>query len=192
MVKRAPYRKRELVREEILQAAQELFATRPPSDVSLREIAEHGGFQHSLITRHFGTKDDLIAEVVQRTLAEYVEAVADCDDPVEGFLRGLEHVADHPASYQAMTRQVMDDTSETPTENLFARFATHRAQLEHNGTPRSEGIDLDVLTIALMAFTSGWAFMEDRWLLAAGFDDSDRSRVRAQIADLIERLIDTR
>lgn len=196
MGRRAPYRKREVVREDILQAAQELFASRSPSDVSLREIAEHGGFQHSLVNRHFGTKNDLIAEVVQRTLADYVERVGECDDPADGFIRGLEHIAEHPASYQAMTRLVMDDERDAPTDNLFARFTTHREQIAHRRKPRDGDvrvdIDPDVLTIALMAFTSGWAVMEDRWLLAGGFDDTDRTRVRGQVGELIRRLTEAR
>lgn len=190
MARRAPYRKREEVREEIIRAAEELLATRSPSEVSLREIATHGGFQHSLITRHFGTKDELVAEVVQRTLASYVDAISGCDDPVEGFLRGMEHVATHPASYHAMARALIDETRGSTAEDPLAGFEIHRARLARHGAGASDEVDLDALTVALMAFTSGWAFMEDRWLRTGGYTDADRARVRAQVTELIRRLVD--
>jgi AcrR family transcriptional regulator len=90
---RAPYRKRDEVREQILRAAEDLFATRSPSDVTLREIAEHGGFQHSLVHRHFATKDNLIEAVVQRTIEDYAAVVGDATDPADGFVRGMTHMA---------------------------------------------------------------------------------------------------
>ena len=184
---RAQYRKGDEVREDILRAAEELLATRSPSEVSLREIARHGGFQHSLITRHFGTKDALVAEVVRRTLDSYVDAVRDADDPVDGYRRALDHVADHPASFQAMARALIDSTRDSSGDDPSAGFDIHRARLAAKG---HQGADLDVLAVALMAFSAGWAFMEDRWLRTAGLTDADRDRVRDQVTELIRRLVE--
>lgn len=189
--KRRPYRKKEVVREDILRAAEELFATRSPSAVSLREIAEHGGFQHSLITRHFGTKDELLAEVIRRTLDSYIEAVRSGDDPVEGYMHAVEHVAAHPASFHAMALALLDAGRPVFGDDLQEGFSLHRDRLAAIGDSDDE-VDLEVLTVALMAFTAGWAFMEDRWLRIGGFDDADRARVRAQLGVLIRRLIENR
>lgn len=190
MAERAPYRKRDEVREDILQAAEELLATQPPSEVSLRQIARHGGFQHSLITRHFGSKDELVAEVMQRTMNAYADAVLDTDDPVDGFMRGLEHVASHPASFQTMARALMDGNRSASGDGPFTAFKVHRDRLERNRAGESGAIDLDVLTVALMALTTGWAFTEDRWLRTAGYTDADRARVRQQLSVLIGRLVE--
>lgn len=186
---RAPYRPREVVREDILRAAEQLLATRAPSEVSLREIASLGGVQHSLITRHFGTKDELVAEVLQRTMQAYADAVVDADDPVEGFMRGLDHVATHPASFHAMARVLMD-TDRSPDDGPFRAFEIHRARLARSRTDAPGGVDLDVLTIALMALTTGWAFTEDRWLRTAGLSGADRAGVREQLGSLIRSLVE--
>ncbi|HUW04012.1 MAG TPA: helix-turn-helix domain-containing protein [Acidimicrobiales bacterium] len=178
------------MREDILRAAEELLATRAPSEISLREIARHGGFQHSLITRHFGTKDDLMAEVLQRTLRAYADAVRDADDPIDGFMRGLDHVATHPASFQAMARALMDRRGTASDDGPFTAFEIHRERLERNRPGAADGFDLDVLTVALMALTTGWAFNEDRWLRRAGFRDGDRDRVRERLAELIGLLVE--
>ncbi|MFN3257270.1 MAG: TetR/AcrR family transcriptional regulator [Ilumatobacter sp.] len=191
MVERAPYRKRDEVREDILRATEDLLATRAPSEVTLRQIARHGGFQHSLITRHFGSKDELVAEVLQRTMQQYADAVRDTDDPVDGFMRGLEHVASHPASFQTMARALMDGSHPASSEGPFNAFSVHRGRLERTTIGGDLGnIDLDVLTVALMALTTGWAFTEDRWLRTAGYTDNDRARVRNQLSELIRRLVD--
>jgi AcrR family transcriptional regulator len=52
-------------REALLDAAIELFAARGPASVSIRDVARHAGVHHSLVHRHFGTKDDLLAEVIE-------------------------------------------------------------------------------------------------------------------------------
>lgn len=191
MTERAPYRKRDEVREGILRTTEELLATRAPSEVSLRQIARHGGFQHSLITRHFGSKDELVAEVVQRTMNAYAEAVLGTDDPVDGFMKGLEHVASHPASFQTMARALMDGNRSASGDGPSTAFQVHRDRLARNrSADATSTTDLDVLTIALMALTTGFSFTEDRWLHTAGYTDADRARVRRQLAELIARLVE--
>jgi AcrR family transcriptional regulator len=53
-------------REQILQAAQVLFATRPYESVSTGDIAAAAGTTRTNIHHHFGTKRDLFLEIVDR------------------------------------------------------------------------------------------------------------------------------
>ena len=39
-----------------------------------------------------------------------------------------------------------------------------------------------------MAFTAGWAFFEDWWIAATGFD-GDAERMRSEVAGVIRRLV---
>ena len=52
-------------RDALLAAAVELFAERGPASVSIRDIARHAGVNHGLVHRHFGSKDDLLAEAIE-------------------------------------------------------------------------------------------------------------------------------
>jgi AcrR family transcriptional regulator len=187
MAERAPYRKQAEVREEILQTAEKVFATRAPSEVTVREIAEAGGFHHSLVHRHFDTKENLVAEVVQRTLNDYVTAVSAYEDPADGIAAAMAHMADHPASFQAMASALLDERRGA-VDDLFPGFAAHRSQLE--ATRRAGDVDLDVLTIALMAFAAGWAFLERRWMVAGGVGDDEQARVRAEVAGILARVVE--
>ncbi|MEO1058632.1 MAG: helix-turn-helix domain-containing protein [Actinomycetota bacterium] len=185
---RAPYRKREDVTAAILGAAEDLLATRSPSEVSLREIARRAGVQHSLITRHFGTKDNLVAAVVQRTLAAQDEALADTESAADAFTAALEHIAAHPASYQAVARAVIDPERRSAGDLPTAGFEMIRERLANDGQ-LPDDIDVDIAAVALMAFASGWGFLEDRWLATAGLGDADRAVAREQVALLMQRLL---
>lgn len=197
MATRGPYRKGEVVREEILQAADDLLAERMPSEVSVRDVAERAGVQHSVVHRHFETKDRLLAEVVKRTAATYADAIADGDDPAEGFVTGMAFMADHTGSFTALARAVASSAVRDGIDR-FPGFAAHMGRLdpdgEHTGpvsaTAPDGTVDPRSLAAALMALTSGWAMLEDWWLASGGIDADDRETVRAQIATIIEDIVE--
>jgi len=194
---RAPYRKRDEVREQILEAAEQVLAERAPSEVSVRDIADQAGVQHSLVHRHFATKDALVAEVVRRTIDGYAAAVNDHADPAEAFIAGMTWMADHRPSFAALTRALMDAPPDVDVP-LFPGFDAHLQRLtpdaaKTRGRPRerSDGrVDPRVLIVTLLALTSGWAFLEDRWLATAGFSTRDRTAVRRQVATIIGHMIE--
>lgn len=200
MATRGPYRKGEVVREEILQAAEALLAERVPAEVSVRDVAERAGVQHSVVHRHFETKDRLLAEVVKRTSAHYAEAIADGDgdDPAQGYLTGMAYIADHPAGFTALARTVAASSQVRDDIDLFPGLATHIRRLAPGadrtgpvGEPTAdEPVDPRALAAALMALTSGWALLEDWWLASSGLDSTDREAVRAQIGTMVQQLID--
>lgn len=197
MAMRGPYRKGEVVREEILQAAEELLSERTPSEVSVRDVAERAGVQHSVVHRHFETKDRLLAEVVKRTAASYAEAIATSDDPAEGFIAGMDYMADHRPAFTALARTVASQEVRDDVDR-FPGFAIHMQRLAPGpagrgplGAPPADGtVDPRALGAALMALTSGWAMLEDWWLASAGLGPTDREALRAQVATIIEQLVE--
>jgi TetR/AcrR family transcriptional regulator, repressor for neighboring sulfatase len=52
-------------RDALLAAAVELFAEHGPASVSIRDIARHAGVNHGLVHRHFGSRDELLAEAIE-------------------------------------------------------------------------------------------------------------------------------
>ena len=52
-------------RDALLASAVELFAEHGPASVSIRDVARHAGVDHGLVRRHFGSKDDLLAEAIE-------------------------------------------------------------------------------------------------------------------------------
>lgn len=58
----------EVARQEILDAAERLFAKHQPEEVGLKDIGREAGVSHALITHYFGTYVGLCESVLQRRL----------------------------------------------------------------------------------------------------------------------------
>lgn len=58
----------EVVKDRILKTAAELFAKYGVSGVGIRRIAEEAGINHALIIRYFGSKENLVTEILHRQI----------------------------------------------------------------------------------------------------------------------------
>ena len=76
-------------REAIIDAAAELMATRPMTDISVREIAARAAVPHTLIYRYLGNKQDLERAVIDRTINE---VLAFTEPSPEAALGGLDRL----------------------------------------------------------------------------------------------------
>ena len=61
-----PRRDSARTRARILQAARRLFAERDITSVGIRDIASAAGVSHGLVQRYFGTREQMIAEIVRQ------------------------------------------------------------------------------------------------------------------------------
>jgi AcrR family transcriptional regulator len=71
-----PRRRRspELARQEILDAAERVFANFQPDQVGLKEVAREAGVSHALITHYFGTYAGLLEAALERRIRAVREA----------------------------------------------------------------------------------------------------------------------
>ena len=60
----------ERTKAAILEAARHLLAEQDFSAVSIRDIAAAAGVSHGLVQHHFGTREQLVAEIVRQEVAE--------------------------------------------------------------------------------------------------------------------------
>src|SRR4051794_1184656 len=58
----------ELARQEILDAAERVFAESQPDQVGLKQVAREAGVSHALITHYFGTYAGLLEATLERRL----------------------------------------------------------------------------------------------------------------------------
>ncbi len=78
-------------RAKILDAATRLFYERGTPAVGVNEVAEAAGVSKVTLYRHFGTKDDLVAEFLRRR-----------SDRVSAWLRGVADEAEGPERVLAL------------------------------------------------------------------------------------------
>jgi AcrR family transcriptional regulator len=184
--RRAPYRKPEEVRADLLAATRELLAERPARQVTVREIAARAGTQHSMITRHFGSKDALVATAVGAVASDYAAAVDSADGPGEGYVAALRHLRRLPMSGMVLTTPDAERAGEG-REERFPGYAAHLRQLLDAGAPD------DLRTRVLAGLTLGtvvaWSLMDGTILEAAGIDRDRAPEVDAVVEQLVADLV---
>jgi len=93
--------KGQLSRERILEAAVELFSERGYAASGVDEIARRAGIEKAALYWHFGSKEGLLATVLDRMDADIVEGIvkrvasgASSDERLALFVKGLERLAE--------------------------------------------------------------------------------------------------
>lgn len=202
---------RSTARERLIEAATELLAYRPPSAISIRDIAEFAGVQHNLIGRYFGSKDGLVDEVSIRFLTKYAAAVAQADSAADGFRRAFDYLLQKPGGF-VLFAQLALQSSERPQQppTAYPGLALHIAQIEAErggapspppealsppgglGAPDAPGVtprEPAVAAAAALAFIAGWSVLE-RWVtLSSHFAGGDPAALRAQMMGILDDLL---
>ncbi len=135
--KRGNYAKTAETREKILAAAMQTAEDLGFHGVSLSEIAKRAGVAVGNVSYHFGSREELLREVMQTVTAQLQQDVLVAG--VSGrnaFERGeagirayLSFIHRHPA-YARMAEQVRHHHPEIYRENLAAWLALQRAAIE--------------------------------------------------------------
>jgi len=108
----------------ILKAARELFVQQDPESVPIRRIAEAANVNHALVHRYYGTKDELLAAVLERE-AEFFAAVVDnCADADTAAIALFDALHDRGDFVTMLTRATLSGHS--ATRRSFESGALHR------------------------------------------------------------------
>jgi TetR/AcrR family transcriptional regulator, repressor for neighboring sulfatase len=165
----APLGRAEVV-SAVLESAADLFAERGPAATSIRDIAARSSVNHGLIHRHFGSKDGLVAAVLDHLgqhLAGLLEAKADgstIGDAVDRQLRVL-------------ARTSLDGFS---IGELQSRFPTMELLLQSARARHSSDLDARLAAAHTIALQLGWCLFGDFLRASTGLEDlDDRSFARS-------------
>jgi AcrR family transcriptional regulator len=111
-------------RDALLSAAVELFAEHGPASVSIRDVARHAGVNHGLVHRHFGTKDDLLAEAIEAgSLSLLPGTFAPEGFDIDAVVYALHHGSPSP---KTIARALVDDID---VENVRRHYPVLRGLL---------------------------------------------------------------
>jgi AcrR family transcriptional regulator len=105
---------RDEVRSAVLSATSELVAERGPGGFSVREIASRAGINHALVHRHFGTKADVLEQMLAADAEAVVKAVLESGLPTSGQASGevvaelLDLLAERPSYWRTLVHAVLD------------------------------------------------------------------------------------
>jgi TetR/AcrR family transcriptional regulator, repressor for neighboring sulfatase len=182
---------RDEVVEALLDAAARLLATSPPDDVSLRRIAREAGVNHGLVHRHFGTREDLIERLLERTARKWtaeLEATGDYLHAIESIL-GSDREAEASAGtwLRLLAGSLLTDPPDKSVEQ-------HRRYATLDKLPpllSSDDDDAAFTTAAALSLVFGWRFFHPYIRAALNMDDVDfttlHEAMRGELRELTRR-----
>lgn len=152
-----------LTSEQILNAAEALFAQHGFAHVSVREIAESAEVTKSLIHHHFGSKADLWQAVKERAFAGYMDAqinVLSHSDATDGLLREsiemyFKFLEAHPQLVRIMSWAMVEGDSNPMGANLWPLGTQRIREAQASGRFRSD-INPEMALAAFISATTYW------------------------------------
>jgi len=175
-------RGRDEIRFALIQAANELFGEKGPDAVSVRDVAKRAEVNHALLHRHFGSKEQLLRDVMAEHAANFRSRSALADDPAESMSQMFQLLIEQPAFVRIVAHLLLSG-------HQAEEFVTKEgglALLTELTLAQSDFDDTEAKLSAAMtaALCMGWALFESFVLNGVGFDgekDEARQFVRRQI-----------
>jgi AcrR family transcriptional regulator len=200
---RQPRRRRapEEARQEILDAAERVFADHQPDQVGLKEVAREAGVSHALITHYFGTYAGLIeAALERRTRATREAALVRLREPAalsrpSELLGLLFRMLQDPVHLRLMRWQL---ASERPgATNAFALqdrgLAIIADQVARALTPEpGRALIHDVEITLLTAVSAAYGYALARDVLARALGREPSRALDDEVQDALAAMVHTR
>ena len=161
-------------RQQILDRAIEVFAVKGAEGTSLRAIAETIGVSHAALLHYFGSREELLVEVLRER--ERRHPAAPHGEVVGIMVRAAERNVTIPgfvALYTTLLAGSLEADKKYSREFFSARFARLRATLvdriragQEAGTMRGD-VDAEAMAALVIAASDG---LQTQWLLAPEVD----------------------
>jgi TetR/AcrR family transcriptional regulator, transcriptional repressor of aconitase len=175
-------------RQEILDRAIEVFADKGAEGTSLRAIAEKIGVSHAALLHYFGSREELLVEVLREGEWRHHDSRGD-DEVVGGMVVAAERNVTIPgfvALYTMLLAGSLEADKEYSREFFSVRFARIRERLaelirvgQDDGTIR-RGIEPQAMAALVIAASDG---LQTQWLLEPTVDI-------AKSLELLERILE--
>jgi AcrR family transcriptional regulator len=179
-------------KSRIMEVAREQFAERGISNVTIREIAAGAGVTHPLVHRYFGSKTDIVAEILRREVENIKDIVQQapagrCDEALDLIRQALRYsLTTGRTSMLLMLRAQMDGLA---TEHMLEEVSDRPvAILERWMEERPRRADLPdprVVAVVVGAATLGLAAAQPWLWSTAGLDGRDADVQREQLIDVM-------
>lgn len=187
---------RDEVRSAVLSATSELVAERGPDGFSVREIATRAGVNHALVHRHFGTKADVLEQMLAADAEAVVAAVVESglatgamieerNASAEVVAELLDLLAARPSYWRTLVHAVLD----SPEAAIPGTASTTEL---FSGLWRDADAEQAVPTSVAGMTVLGWLIFGRFMCEATGADPEETRRaVAEQVSTLIAGPVDS-
>lgn len=183
----------DLVLEQLLDAAETLFARQGVAGTSLQELADAVGLTRTGIYHYISGKDDLLEQLVRGFTLEAAESLRTLaeqrDQPAADRLRTAvasmaQRVAEHPKRFRLLLTSEDTFPDALAKQHRAARRATLLAMCSMIDQAKTEGscrqLDTTHTAFALIGVANWVAF----WYPGPGEDAASPPQVAAELADI--------
>lgn len=188
-------RGRDAVKQALVRAATELFAARGPASVSVRDVAAHAGVNHGLVHRHFGSKEQLLASVMEELRGELQaeispEGAATHGESIATLVReALQATSRHRAWWQILARASLDGEDPRTLHASFPVIGRLRAAIERVPARARRGLDPRLVTATLVATGLGLLLFAPFLRVALGLSQDEWDRYEAALPGLFAEIL---
>ena len=171
--------------EALLDAADELFAEKGPNSVTVREISQRANVNHGLVHRHFGSKETLLDQVLERHVRAFTKLmsnVSDSNDIVPDLMRELQE--NRPSVVRLLAFLMLERREALQIAPRPGGVASFARALQGPGIDEE---DTRKLAAIMSAFLYGWQLFREFAVTAAGCEtdlrgmDDDVERILAGV-----------
>ncbi|MER5458388.1 helix-turn-helix domain-containing protein [Micromonospora sp. NPDC002389] len=176
----------------IRDTALELFGEQWPTAASLKQVAERAGVSQSLIIKHYGSREGLVAAVdahVLGVLGNALEALAETagSGPPDGFLASADALSS-PAATRYLAHLLVGTTSRSvEAYRMLQGFADSLMNRMADAGAVARDVDRAQLAVVLLAHELSIILLRDRITDVLGTDPMGRDGLR-RWWDTIDRL----
>lgn len=164
----------------VLESAADLFADRGPAATSIRDIAARSKVNHGLIHRHFGSKDGLVAAVLDH-LGQHLAGL------LAGGADGRTIAAAVDRQLRVIARTSLDGYA---IGELQKRFPTMEVLLESVRARHATDLGARLAAAHTIALQLGWCLFGDFLRASTGLDDLDGATFARSVGDTVARILD--
>lgn len=188
-------RGKEQVQRALIDAGIKLFSERGMSNVSVRDLAEEAGVNHSLLFRHFGNKDGLIKAVFEERFNRMgvfnSTEITDGEQMLETSIRA---VMQDEQLWRLMTFAALEGEDSILRSIPSPYIASTLKELEKSQRKGAiyDGVEAPVLLASGFALGLGWAVFRRILMSMAGASDREFEELRVQVDKLWEDIIEPR
>ena len=187
---------REETTERILDAAEELFADRHPSSVTVRDVAEKAGVTHALVHQYVGTKEDLLNAVLQRIATDRTALVKESASASAALQSVFRQVITNRAHTKALVRSAMDGVEYVSlkdrirTGQALIELAAENASAGIKRRPAPGAVDPRIVVAAISSMGFGWGATEDWAWSVFDLDPAEKEDVYRQLTEVVAYVAD--
>lgn len=194
---------RDQAKAELLAAARTLFSERGYDAVGVRDISKLANVNHALIHRHFGTKENLLQEVMKEDAAKFIELLRGVEDPAEAMHRLFEMTLADTSFARILAYSLLgnvnpnllvvaDGTLRRIAESVASSTASPNAastrakKSQASAATTSNAKDTTAIATALLL---GWLLFEPFLATATDIEQARIPEVRLRVETLIGELV---